>query len=97
MPHDDALAHLDPGIREAVQILRNMGIQTFESCQGGSDHPFSEPTIRFTGDRAEGLKAVATAMSQGLKVSELRRVWSVQDGELNGPWWVLTFSPTKAD
>ena len=89
--------HLDPGIRKAVEILRSMGIETFESCQGGNNHAFSEPTIRFHGDRVEGLWALTHAMREGLKVSELRRVWSIQDGEVNGPWWVLTFTPTKAE
>jgi hypothetical protein len=91
------LKNLDAGIRTAVQILREMGIETFESCEGGNDHAFAEPTIRFNGDRVEGLRALTNAMAQGLKVSELRRVWSVQDGEVNGPWWVLTFTPTKAE
>jgi hypothetical protein len=91
------LNRLDVGIRKAVQILREMGIDTFESCEGGNDHAFGEPTIRFNGDRVEGLRALTNAMAQGLKVSELRRVWSVQDGEVNGPWWVLTFTPTKGE
>jgi|SRR5439155_16142071 len=86
---------LDPGIKKAVELLQEAGIQTFESCEGGIDHPFWEPTIRFDGEHAEGLRALSIAMAAGLHVSELRRVWSIQDGELVGPWWVMTFTPIK--
>ena len=31
-PHD---SKLDPGIAEAVNILRSKGVETFESCESG--------------------------------------------------------------
>jgi hypothetical protein len=34
-------------------------------------------------------------MYAGLPVTELRRVWPILDGEPTGPWWELTFSPTR--
>jgi len=86
---------LDPGITDAVITLREHGIETFESCQGGEGHSYSEPTIRFHGERPEGLRALAVALQFGFHVSELRRVWPVFDGEPIGPWWELTFRPTK--
>lgn len=69
-------------------------METTESCAGGQGHPFPEPTVRFCGGQAQGLRALAVAMQGGLMVSELRRVWSVQDGEPVGPHWEMTFSHT---
>ena len=83
---------LDPGIREAVETLRSAGVETFESCEGGSGHAYPEPTIRFHGERPEGFKALAAAMQAGLAVAELRRVWPIADGEPTGPYWELTFA-----
>jgi len=87
-------SRLDPGIKRAVVALRPAGIETFESCQGGSGHAFAEPTVRFHGHRPEGLSALAVALQTGLRVSELRRVWPVIDEEPTGPCWELTFSPS---
>lgn len=38
-----------------METLIAHGIETFESCQGGSGHSFPEPTVRFEGGLAEGL------------------------------------------
>lgn len=82
---------VDAEIRNAVQILWENGVETFESCQGGKGHSFLEPTVRFHGGRAEGLRALGIAMQNGLAVSELRRYWDVIDGEPHGPNWEMTF------
>jgi hypothetical protein len=82
---------LDEGIADYVQALAAAGVETFESCQGGDGHAFFEPTIRFHGHRGEGFRALGIALQMGFKVSELRRVWSIQDGEPTGPCWELTF------
>lgn len=82
---------LDPGIRRAVLILRSGGIETMESCEGGPGHAFTEPTIRFHGNSAEGFKAFSIAVTYGLPVFAVRRVWDVVSGELTGPWWEMTF------
>jgi len=87
---------LDPEIDGAVRALQAAGIETFESCGGGSGHAYLEPTVRFHGDRAEGFRALAAAIQAGLKVVSLRRIWPVQDGEPTGPWWELTFIPPRA-
>ena len=83
---------LDCGISDAVIVLQAAGIETFESCEGGPDHAYPEPTVRFHGNQAEGFKALAAAMHGGLPVTELRRVWPLLDGEPTGPWWELTFA-----
>jgi len=86
---------LDPGIADAVKLLRDAGIETFESCEGGPGHTYVEPAVRFHGERAEGFRALTVAMQGGLNVYTLRRVWRLEDGEPTGPWWELTFKPTK--
>lgn len=84
---------IDPGIRRAVEVLYAAGVETFESCEGGPGHPFPEPTVRFHGGQAEGFRALAVALQHGLRVSELRRYYFIQDGEPVGPHWELTFIP----
>jgi len=84
---------LDPGIVDAVRALRSAGVETFESCEGGSGHAYPEPTVRFHGGQPEGFRALAAAMQAGLNVAGLRRVWPVVNSEPTGPWWELTFTP----
>jgi hypothetical protein len=88
---------LDEGISRQVAILRSAGVETFESCQGGDGHAYPEPTVRFHGDRAVGLKALSVAIEHGLRVAALRRTWPIIDGEPTGPWWEMTFLPTKGN
>jgi len=76
------LADLDPGIRHAVEVLRAAGVETFESCEGGPGHANPDPMVRFHGEQSEGFRAYAVAAANGLRVLELRRSWSSQDGEL---------------
>lgn len=84
---------LDPGIAEAVKILNQFGIETFESCQGGEGHSYPEPTIRFHGEFAEGFKALAVALEHALPVFTLRRIWRInRQGEPEGPDWELVFT-----
>lgn len=87
----EMLAGLDAGIRREVQTLRECGVETFESCEGGAGHAYREPTVRFHGDNVEGYRAYASAFQNGLTISDLRRVWPVINGELTGPYWELTF------
>jgi|SRR5579864_1036118 len=86
---------LDEGIREIVETLVAHGVETFESCQGGEGHAFPEPTVRFEGSLAEGLRAVSVALAYGFEVFHLRNTWAVRDGMLHGPWWEMTFSPPR--
>jgi hypothetical protein len=84
---------IDPGIRRAVRVLWENDVETFQSCQGGPGHTFHEPTVQFAGSQAEGFRALGIALQHGLKVSTLRRYWSIQDGEPHGPYWEMTFYP----
>ena len=91
----DKVLGLDAGIADTVGVLRKAGVETYESCEGGEGHAYPTPTVRFHGESVEGLRALAVALQEELPVAELRRVWVMQDGEPNGPWWELTFVPTK--
>lgn len=82
---------LDKGIEREVMILNDAGIETYESCEGGKGHAYTEPTICFHGDRTEGFKAVAIAIQCALKVSAIKRFWSVIESEPTGPKWEMTF------
>jgi hypothetical protein len=83
---------LDAGIEKAVRILNEAGIETYESCEGGSGHAYPEPTVRFHGERGEGFRALSVALQNNLSVVGLKRVWCIIDGEPVGPTWELTFS-----
>jgi len=85
----------DKGIRREVEILQAAGIETFESCQGGKGHTFPEATVRFNGGHTEGLRALHVALSNRLNAYNLRRVWGISEGEVNGPWWEITFFPLR--
>jgi hypothetical protein len=88
----DRLPELDPGIRRAVKILTDHGVETFESCEGGPGHAYPEPTIRFCGGPGAGFRALSVCLDFGLRVSELRRVWDVLDrNDPTGPYWEVTF------
>jgi len=84
---------LDRWIGFAVKVLRDAGIETVESCEGGGGHCYPEPTVRFVGTIAAGYRAVAAALDYGLPAHELRRVWTLRDGEMEGPVWDLVFYP----
>ena len=87
---------LDEGIKHIVKVLRENGVETFESCEGGEGHAFPEPTVLFHGEYAEGFRAFAVVMQHQLPIYKLKRVYRVDDSELKGPWWEMTFIPTKA-
>lgn len=98
-PDEEAFyATLDPGIRRFVQILRENGVETYESCQGGAGHNGGAgewPVVRFHGPAAEGFRALSVAMTYALPVYGLHRVWRVEDGEPTGPRWELVFFPVE--
>lgn len=90
---------LDPGIRRAVKVLMENGVETYESCQGGPGHAYAEPTVRFHGSEAAGWHALAVCIDHSLPVDRLSRTWTVQRRHVShGPTWELIFreqiSPT---
>lgn len=91
-PSPPISGRLDRGISKAVKILQANGIETFESCEGGAGHAFTEPTIRFHGGPETGWKAMGVCLSYGLPILCLRRVWYVLDRhEPTGPKWEIVF------
>lgn len=84
-------APLDLGIACAVKLLRDAGVETYESCEGGDGHAYAEPTVRFHGGLGEGWRALATCQVHRLPVRAVSRVWDVSDGEPTGPYWQIVF------
>jgi sugar phosphate isomerase/epimerase len=83
---------LDKGIRRAVEILMACGIETFESCEGGPGHSYTEPTVSFYGTPEAGWRALSVCLAHGLPIAQLRRAWNVLDAnEPTGPHWEITF------
>jgi len=83
---------LDVGIRDRVRILRDAGVPTVQSCQGGTGHPYAYPTIEFAGTLATALKALAVALEHGMRIAKLKAVYSLlEPGLPSGPTWQLEF------
>lgn len=89
----DLYKSVDAGISKEVEVLISGGVETFESCEGGSGHAYPEPTIRFHGERSEGWKALSVALQSNLNVYALRRIWTINDGEPIGAYWEMVFRP----
>ena len=87
----DQVKGLDPGIELFVNILRELGIDTIQSCEGGPGHSYSQPTIDFCGAKYEGFIAYAYAMNCRFPVKDISRVWHSREDGLDGPIWRMTF------
>jgi hypothetical protein len=85
---------LDPGIERIVRTLMDAGVETFESCEGGPGHAFTEPTVRFGAGRPEeGWQALAVCLTFGYPVLRLATYWNIEHGHVpTGPYWELVFS-----
>ena len=91
---------LDGGIRPAVVVLFEAGVETFESCEGGDDHlenpggkhAYPEPTVRFHGDEGAGWHALSVLIALNFPVASLRRIWTCYGGIPTGPSWEVTFT-----
>ena len=70
---------LDKGIREAVEILNRHGFETFESCEGGKGHCYSEPTIRFFGNEFDLIRAFELCKLYKMNIYEAKRVYRKTD------------------
>src|SRR5690242_16727855 len=70
--------YVDEGIRPAVEILNAYGFETFESCEGGKGHAFTEPTVRFYGNEFDCIRAHELCAAHGLNVLAARRVFRKQ-------------------
>ncbi len=84
---------LEPGIARVVHLLREWGIDTYYSCQGGETHSCGNPTVLFRGDEHQAFQALALLYGSGYRVHELRKVWQLWGLELHAiprPTWHLT-------
>lgn len=83
--------HLDEGIKEAVRILIDNGIETFESCEGGKGHAFPEPTIRFEGDMFDCIRVLDICDKNNLNAHVSRYCFNRIDGILEKPFCEVIF------
>lgn len=94
VPAPEPIPGLDAGIGAWVEILRQHGVETYESCEGGEGHAYPEPTIAFTRiayDLSDGFHAYAVAETFGLPVKDVRLAWSASKTGLVGPHWEIVF------
>lgn len=84
---------LDPGIARIVKLLRDAGVHTVESCEGGDGHAFRDPTVKLSGTTGDGWRALAICQDHGLPVMHLERAWDLLGAEPDGPYWKLVFRP----
>lgn len=98
------LLALDPGIREAVRILRDSGIDTLSSCEGRRSpgyHPKRDgphhgdwPYVILNGTTADAFMALGAVLRQGLPVRSIEQSWFVYPEAPSvpvGPQWRITF------
>jgi hypothetical protein len=82
---------LDPGIRDAVLMLRHAGFTTFTSCEGGRGHSFRHETI---GLELEGSYAafhrrlVAFLRAHGMRCFTVNLVTDYHPVHPQGKRWV---------
>ena len=60
-------------------------------CDGGDGHAYTEPTVRCSEGRDEGLRALAVALARRFPVQSIHRYWDIIDGAPSGPDWEMTF------
>lgn len=90
----EILSAVDEVIRPAVKIMREHSFSTFESCQGGKGHPFTEPTIRFNGTEFDLITAYELCYHYKLNVTCVRRVY-VKNPVYNNKWEEITENWTR--
>ena len=88
---------LDPYILPVVEILRKHGVETYESCQGGSGHTYLEPGVRFHSGFGfgEAMRTLGIALIHGMPVNELRLSFPVLLGIPQAPVWELVLDADK--
>lgn len=85
---------LDERIRDAVMVLREAGVDTFASCQGGPGHMFRLPTIRFQGDEWAARLAIRVLAKNGYAADEVRHYLADEYlSKLSDEFWEITLAP----
>jgi hypothetical protein len=95
---------LDVGIRKAVRVLRDQGIETLSSCEGRNQPGYSPkrdgphhgdwPYVIIHGTANEAFIAMGAALKHGLPVRSIEQSWFVYPESPAvpiGPQWRITF------
>ena len=80
----ELLDSLDPGIRNAVRMLREANVSTTQSCEGGEGHSSVYPFIHFSGGPGEGYRVMNMAINTGLPITRIGRFWYTHTQQRNG-------------
>jgi hypothetical protein len=98
------LKNLDPGISRAVNVLRQIGIETLSSCEGRKNpgyypkrdgpHHGDWPYIILNGTSADAFMALGAMLKDGFPVRSVEQSWFVYPESSTvpvGPQWRITF------
>lgn len=93
---------LDKGIRFPVRALHAAGIETCQSCEGGGEHAYDQPSIDIptSSDDSRGFAALAALRDYGIDVRDVSLVWPVRNGLPSAKLWRITLRqtyPERAD
>jgi hypothetical protein len=80
---------IDPGIARVVRILKEHGVGTCQSCQGGDGHSYRHPTVDIYG---EPWKALDIANNYGIRVDTISQHFSIREGNPVEYFWRVEFN-----
>lgn len=81
---------LDRGIIRPVRILKEDGVETCQSCEGGDGHCYEYPSVDILG---QPWRALDLCNTYGLPVHTVSHQFSIREGEPVENVWRLEFSP----
>lgn len=83
---------LDVGIIRIVRILKEEGIETQQSCEGGEGHSYDWPSVDVSG---QPWRALDLCNTYGLPVHQISELHRIEQGNPVEHFWRLEFSPHK--
>ena len=94
------ISDADPEIIPILRILNENGIKTFESCQGGIEHAFGKPTIRFHGNYDTAMKVMNLCNQHNFSINYFRKYYVYESPyeniyEFKGPRWEVIFKKNQ--
>lgn len=78
-----------PTLEQIVEMLKLYGVRVWHWEEAVEGTAVPTHLVKFWGGDSDGMKAVAIAVTRGLKIEHLKRVWSFWDNNKlqgNGSW-----------